>query len=236
MWVDNAMNPVNVNYGRWIYENAAELGVPNQLGTGQYPATTLAGYVVYQEGMYLGYRYTETRYEDLILGAPNVGSYDYEKVVARPFGFGLSYADFALSNVKVDKTGDRDYTVTVTVTNTSDTYSGKYSVPVYVSKPYGSYAKQNNIQVPSVELVDFGKTGVLAPGASEMLTITVDEKYFASYDAYGAKGYVLMDGDYYIAVGGDAHQAVNNVLAAKNADGVAVDEGKMVGSAGAPRW
>lgn len=232
MWVDNAMNPVNVNYGRWIYENAAELGVPNQLGTGQYPATTLAGYVVYQEGMYLGYRYTETRYEDLILGAPNVGSYDYEKVVARPFGFGLSYADFALSNVKVDKTGDRDYTVTVTVTNTSDTYFGKYSVPVYVSKPYGSYAKQNNIQVPSVELVDFGKTGVLAPGASEMLTITVDEKYFASYDAYGAKGYVLMDGDYYIAVGGDAHQAVNNVLAAKNADGVAVDEGKMVGSAG----
>ena len=51
MWVDNAMNPVNVNFGRWIYENADELGVPNELGTGQYPATTLAGYVVYQEGM-----------------------------------------------------------------------------------------------------------------------------------------------------------------------------------------
>ena len=165
-----------------------ELGVPNQLGTGQYPATTLAGYVVYQEGMYMGYRYTETRYEDLVLGTPNVGDYDYSSVVARPFGFGLSYATFALSDMSVQKNGDREYQVTVTVTNTSDTYSGKCSVPVYVSKPYGDYAKTNGIQVPSVELVDFGKTQTLAPGQSETLTIPVDEKYFASYDSYGRQG------------------------------------------------
>ncbi|MCD7761384.1 MAG: fibronectin type III-like domain-contianing protein, partial [Clostridiales bacterium] len=229
MWVDNAMNPVNVNYGCWIYENAEELGVPSALGTGQYPETTLAGYVVYQEGMYLGYRYTETRYEDLVLGTANVGDYDYESVVARPFGFGLSYAEFELSNMVVEKDGDRDYVVTVTVTNTSDTYSGKCSVPVYISKPYGDYARDNQIQVPSVELVNFGKTQTLAPGESETLTITVDEKYFASYDSYGAEGYVLMDGDYYLAVGGDAHEAVNNVLAAKQANGVTIDESKMVG-------
>lgn len=232
MWVDNAKNPVNVNFGRWIYENADELGVPNELGTGQYPATTLAGYVVYQEGMYLGYRYTETRYEDLVLGTANVGDYDYASVVARPFGYGRSYAEFALSDMSVQKNGDREYNVTVTVTNTSDTYSGKCSVPVYISKPYGEYAKTNSIQVPSVELVDFGKTQILAPGESETLTIPVDEKYFASYDSYGAKGYVLMDGDYYLAVGGDAHEAVNNVLAAKKANGVAVDESKMVGGTG----
>ena len=60
----------------------------------------------------------------------------------------------------------------------------------------------------------------------------MDEKYFASYDSYGAKGYVLMDGDYYLAVGGNAHEAVNNVLAAKKADGIAVDETKMVGGTG----
>lgn len=232
MWVDNAMNPVNVNFGRWIYSNADELGVPDELGTGQYPATTLAGYVVYQEGMYLGYRYTETRYEDVVLGTPNVGDYDYNSVVSRPFGFGLSYAEFVLSDAEVTKTGDREYTVTVTVTNTSDTYSGKCSVPIYVSKPYGDYAKANQIQVPSVELVNFGKTGVLAPGASETLTITVDEKYFASYDAYGAEGYVLMTGDYYVAVGGDAHQAINNILAAKKQNGISVDENKMVGGTG----
>lgn len=232
MWVDNAMNPVNVNFGRWIYENAPDLDVPNQLGTGQYPATTLAGYVVYQEGMYLGYRYTETRYEDLVLGTANVGDYDYESVVARPFGFGLSYAGFELSDMSVAREGDRDYVVTVTVTNTSDTYSGKCSVPVYISKPYGDYARENQVQVPSVELVDFGKTQILAPGESETLTIPVDEKYFASYDSYGARGYVLMDGDYYLAVGGDAHEAINNVLAAKKANGVAIDESKMVGGAG----
>ncbi len=229
MWVDNALNPVNVNFGCWVYENAEELGVPSELGTGQYPETTLAGYVVYQEGMYLGYRYTETRYEDLVLGTANVGDYDYEAVVARPFGFGLSYAEFELSNMVVEKDGDRDYVVTVTVTNTSDTYSGKCSVPVYISKPYGDYARDNQIQVPSVELVNFGKTQTLAPGESETLTITVDEKYFASYDSYGAEGYVLMDGDYYLAVGGDAHEAVNNVLAAKQANGVTIDESKMVG-------
>ena len=232
MWVDNAMNPVNVNFGRWIYEGASQLGVPDKLGTGQYPATTLAGYVVYQEGMYLGYRYTETRYEDLVLGTANLGDYNYESVVARPFGFGLSYADFELSNMSVKKSNNREYNVTVTVTNISDTYAGKYSVPVYVSKPYDDYAKANSIQVPSVELLDFGKTEILAPGESETLTIPVDEKYFASYDAHGAKGYVLLEGDYYVAVGGSAHDAVNNVLAAKKENGVTIDESKMIDGIG----
>ena len=233
MWMDNAVNPVNANYGAWIYPNAKDLDVPDALGSGQYPEATLASYVVYQEGMYLGYRYTETRYEDLVLGTANVGDYVYENVVAYPFGYGLSYAEFDLSDVKVAKTGDREYTASVKVTNTSDTYAGKLSVPVYVSKPYGEYAKKNGVQVPSVELVDFGKTSVLAPGASETLTIRIDEKFFASYDAYGAKGYVLMDGDYYVAVGGSAHDAVNNVLAAKSANGVRIDETKMVGSGNA---
>lgn len=232
MWVDNAVNPVNVNFGRWVYPNAGELGVPDKLGTGQYPATTLAGYVVYQEGMYLGYRYTETRYEDLVLGTANVGDYDYKSVVARPFAYGLSYADFKLSDMTVKKAGERNYEVSVKVTNVSDKYAGKYSVPVYISKPYNDYAKNNGIQVPSVELVNFAKTDVLAPQASQILTINVDEKYFASYDAYNAKSYVLLEGDYYLAVGGDAHEAVNNVLAAKQADGIAIDESKIVGTAG----
>ena len=230
MWVDNAMNPVNVNFGRFGYEGAAELGVTTELGTGIYPANTLSSYVVYQEGMYLGYRYTETRYEDLVLGTPKVGAYNYNDVVARPFGFGLSYADFELSNVNVTKEGDRNYKVTVTVKNTSDTYAGKHSVPVWVSKPYGDYARKNQIQVPSVELVNFGKTKILNPGESQTLTITLDERYFTSYDANNAKTYVLMDGDYYVAVGGSAHDAVNNVLSAKKQNGVKIDESKMIGS------
>lgn len=230
MWMDNSKNPVNVNFGSWIFSNAAEFGVPDQLGTGIYPEATLSSYVVYQEGMYLGYRYTETRYEDVVLGTANVGDYDYEEVVAYPFGYGLTYADFELSNVSVEKTSDRDYTVKVTVTNKSSTYSGKISVPVYISKPYGEYARKNNVQVPSVELVNFAKTSILAPGKTETLTITLDEKFFSSYDAYGAQGYILMDGDYYVAVGGSAHDAVNNVLAAKKANGITINESKMVGT------
>ncbi|MBR4249690.1 MAG: glycoside hydrolase family 3 C-terminal domain-containing protein, partial [Verrucomicrobia bacterium] len=232
MWMNNALNPVNVNYGRHYYTNAAEMGIVDPEGGNE---STFSTYTVYQEGMYLGYKYTETRYEDLVLGTPNVGSYNYEEVVAYPFGFGLSYATFDTSDINVTKTGDREYTVSVTVTNTSDKYAGKFSVPVYVSKPYGDYAKQNGIQVPSVMLVDFGKTGVLEPGKSETLTITLDEKYFASYDSYKQKGYVLMDGDYYVVVGGNAHEAVNNLLAAKAANGVKINESAMVGTGSADK-
>lgn len=242
MWVDNAKNPVNANFGSWVYENAGEYGIstekpktetdPEKNGGYSTSDITLSSYVVYQEGMYMGYRYTETRYEDYVLGTANVGEYNYDEVVARPFGYGLSYADFDLSDVKVEKSDDRNYVVTATVTNVSDTYSGKYSVPVYVSKPYGQYAQQNGVQVPSVELVGFEKTDTLAPGQSQNVTITLDEKYFTSYDAYNAKGYVLMDGDYYVAVGGSAHDAVNNVLAAKAQNGVSVDTSKMTGNPG----
>lgn len=231
MWMDNAKNPTNVNFGWWVYPNTEELGVSTFLGTGQYPEITLGSYMVYQEGMYMGYRYTETRYEDLVLGTPKVGSYDYNDVVAYPFGYGLSYSDFELSDAKVTKTGDREYTVSVKVTNKADSkLPGKFSVPVWISKPYGDYAKKNGIQVPSVELIDFGKTEILQPGQSETLEIKLDEKFFASYDAEEAKGYVLMGGDYYVCVGGDAHEATNNLLMAKKANGITIDEGKMIGS------
>lgn len=214
-WYDNAANPVNVNFGYWLYPNAEELGVSVAEGNMFVPEPTLAAYVVYQEGMYLGYKYTETRYEDYVMGTRNTGDFDYDATVAYTFGHGLSYAEFEYSDFSVRKTGDRTYELSVKVTNTSDKYSGKHAVQVYVSKPYGDYARTNNIQVPSVELIDFGKTALLGPGKSETVTIPVDEKFFASYDAYGAGTYVLMPGDYYLTIGKDAHDAVNNVLAAK---------------------
>lgn len=215
MFMDNALNPVNVNFGYWVYDGAAELGVPTEPGNMWVPEPTLSCYVVYQEGMYLGYKYAETRYEDYVMGTPNVGNFIYSDVVAYTYGHGLTYTDFTYSNFKVNKTGDREYTLSVTVTNSGSKYASKNSVEVYLSKPYGEYAKKNKIQVPSVEMIDFGKTGILKPGQSETISVTLDEKYFASYDAYGAKGYVLMDGDYYLTVADGAHNAVNNVLAAK---------------------
>lgn len=224
-WMSHEMNPVNVNYGYWEYQNAKEYGILSKQGNMFVPEPTLHAYTVYQEGMYLGYRYTETRYEDAVMGAANVGDFDYSKVVAFPFGHGLSYTSFSYSNFKAVKQGDRYYKLSVDVKNEGSQYSGKEAVQFYVSKPYGDYAKKNQIQVPSVELLDFGKTRVLAPGQTETLTVTVDEKYFASYDVYGAGTYVIMPGDYYITAAANAHQAVNNVLAAKGAPA-----DKMVGT------
>lgn len=67
MWMDNAKNPVNVNFGWWVYENAEELDVSVHVGDLLYPEVTLASYVVYQEGVYLGYKYTKLVMKTLFL-------------------------------------------------------------------------------------------------------------------------------------------------------------------------
>lgn len=188
-------------------------------------------YLVCAEGIYVGYRYYETRYEDLILGQGNAsgtagtyaseGGWDYNAEVTYPFGYGLSYTDFSqvLDSVTYNEETD-SYDVKVTVTNTGDTYSGKSVVQVYAQTPYGDYEKENAVEKASVQLAGFAKTGELAPGESETVTVTVNRYFLASYDAKGTEGYILSAGDYYFAVGDDAHDAVNNILAAKGAEGM----------------
>ena len=195
------------------YTNAEQMGLN----------ATQENYGVYVEGIYVGYRYYETRYEDYVMGTANVGDYDYSKDVAYPFGHGLSYTDFAFSGFKVEEMGNT-FQVTVTVTNVGNTYSGKEVVQVYLQKPYTEYDRANGIEKASVELVGFAKTGVLAPGASETVTISVSKDLFKSYDSNGAKTYILDAGDYYLTVADNAHAAVNNILAAK---GYSPDGGKM---------
>lgn len=223
IWMNNAMNPVNVNYGYWEYDGYEQYITNSHVGGINAPEPSLTCYVVYQEGMYLGYKYTETRYEDYVMGAENVGDYNYDEVVAYPFGYGLSYSEFTYSDFVAERTEQGTYNVSIKVTNSGEV-AGKHSLAIYLSKPYGDYAKENNVQVPSVELIEFGKTKNLAPGESETLSVELNERYFASYDSYGAKTYVVMPGTYYLTVSGSAHDAVNNVLAAKgwspeNSDG-----------------
>lgn len=69
----------------------------------------------------------------------------------------------------------------------------------------------------AVQVVGFDKTDILAPGASETLEIPVERYLLASYDYTNAKSYILSEGDYYFAIGDDAHDALNNILAAKGA-------------------
>ncbi len=188
---------------------------------------TQYNYGVYVEGIYVGYRYYETRYEDVVLGTANVGEYDYASVVSYPFGHGLSYTQFDYGDFRVTET-DKTYEVSVTVTNVGDKYDGKEVVEVYIQKPYD---KATGLEVASVELAGFAKTGVLAKnGGKETVTISVSKDQFASYDvnaALGKGGYVFERGDRFIAVGHDAHDALNNILAYKKDAGTSVNVSAM---------
>lgn len=172
-------------------------------------------YVVYQEGIYVGYRYYETRYEDFVMETGNAGDYHYADTVAFPFGYGLSYTEFSYSDMVVNYNENSDqYEIDITVTNIGDK-AGKETVQVYVQSPYTQYDIENSVEKSSVVLCGFDKTKMLEPGDSEKLTIFVNRRDIASYDAYGAGTYILDAGDYYFTVAQNAHSAVNNILAAK---------------------
>lgn len=188
--------------------------------------TSATKYSVYQEGIYVGYKYFETRYEDFVMGTGNAGDYDYANTVAFPFGYGLSYTEFAYSDMAVSYNAETDqYEVTVTVTNVGDV-AGKETVQVYVQSPYTQYDIDNGVEKASVSLVGFGKTEMLESGASETMTVLVNRRDIASFDTYGAGTYILDAGDYYLTVATDAHNAVNNILTAKGyttSDGMTAD-------------
>ena len=209
-WVDNQLNPVQNNFGSYTYADANNF----DLGTN---ANKFNQYVVYQEGIYVGYKYTETRYEDVVMGTPNAGDFNYNSIVGYPFGFGLSYTSFSFSDMQVEKTGEgqqTSYDVSVKVTNTG-AVAGKKTVQVYAQKPYTEYDKQNGIEKTAVELAGYGKTAILQPGESEVVKVNVPEYFLTSYDATGTGVYILDEGHYYLTVADDSHAAANNILAAK---------------------
>ena len=220
-WVDNMQNPVQNNFGSYTYEGSSNFNL------GSNP-TRYNQYVVYQEGIYLGYKYTETRYEDVVLGTPNASNYVYEDVVGYPFGYGLSYTTFEMSDLAVTKSGagmETEYTVTVKVTNTGDV-AGKKAVQVYAQKPYTEYDKQWQIEKAAVELAGYGKTKLLQPGESETVTVTVPEYFLTSYDALNTGVYILSEGTHYLTVADNSHEAANNILAVKGktaADGMTAE-------------
>lgn len=213
---DNHASPAMENYDAFPYTNAEELGLAyaqNNQDAGIDKCNM--NYVVYQEGIYVGYRYFETRYEDFVLGQGNAGDYDYNSQVAFPFGAGLSYSTFEYSNFAIEDKGD-SFDVTVDVTNTSNV-DGKHTVQIYFQSPYTQYDKENGIEKASVELCGFDKKMIEA-GSTAHFTINVLKDDLTSYDANNAKTYILDAGNYYFTVGTDAHNAVNNILAAKGAD------------------
>ena len=219
------VNPSGSLVDTYCYDNFTSPAMQNFIAqtyqgfNGQIPENA-STYMIYQEGIYVGYKYYETRYADAVMGTGNAGDYaaQYGKEVAFPFGYGLSYTEFTYSDLAVEKgtneNGEACYNVTLTVTNTG-AVAGKETVQIYLSSPYTDYDVVNKIEKAAVQLIGFGKTKVLAAGESETVTIVVDERDMAAYDAFGAGTYILDAGTYYLTAATDSHNAVNNVLAAK---------------------
>lgn len=227
---DNFSAPSTQNFGDAAFtdEQGNVLmfwGADVKHGTGQYGAGDLdvnedAGrcpfyFVTYNEGIYIGYRYYETRYEDYVLGADNVGQFDYASTVTYPFGFGASYTTFRWKDFTLtEPDADGNMTAAVTVENTGSR-TGRDVVQLYYQAPYTDYDRAHHIEKAAVNLAGFAKTAPIAPGGSERVELQVNVSEFMSYDDSGVGGYLLEAGDYYLTVAEDAHMAVNNILRAK---------------------
>lgn len=205
---DNYSSPAMHNFGdaRFVDANGELVGYT---------------YVNYAEGIYVGYKYYETRYEDKVTGRANVGDYNYDDVVFAPFGYGLSYSDFEWSNYSCnyDEASD-SFKISVKVTNKGD-IAGKEVVQIYSQSEYTAYDIANGIEKPSVNLCGYAKTKKLAKSESDTIEISVPRYELAVYDSQGYGTYILDAGQYYITAATDAHAAVNNILKAKeyNVDG-----------------
>lgn len=206
---DNFSAPAMQNMYVTSYANAEEKG----LTYGGNGSLYNKYYIAYQEGIYVGYRYYETRYEDYVLGNTKVGEYNYDDTVAYPFGFGLSYSEFSYSDFEMTENED-SFTFTVTVNNNSDV-TGKDVVAIYMQSPYTEYDREYGIEKAAVELVGYTKVEVPANGRVENVTVTVDKTELRTYDANGAGTYILDKGNYYFALGNGSHEALNNILAKK---------------------
>ncbi|TCD54042.1 beta-glucosidase [Alloscardovia theropitheci] len=169
-------------------------------------------YVSYKEGIYVGYRYYETRYFDKVSGQGNAGDYDYNQQVVYPFGYGLSYTTFNHSNFTLEQGDDKNLTAHVTITNTGDV-SGKDVAQVYMQSPYTDYDKANGVEKSATQLVVIAKSKELKPGESETLSLTISKELMKAYDARGARTYILDAGDYLFTDASNAHTATNNFLA-----------------------
>lgn len=197
-------------------------------------ATYSAGqYIVEAEGIYVGYKYYETRYFDSVMnpsynaasskGATQGGEWDYGREVTYSFGHTLSYLDYTqtLKSIDVDKTPEGNITAVIEVKNNSS-QDGRFLAQLYVQQPYTDYDRQNRVEKPAVMFLNSAKVDVAA-GAAQEVTVTIPTKYLASYDYTNAKTYILDAGDYYFTAAAGAHEAVNNFLGAQGkttADGM----------------
>ncbi len=220
-------------------------------------------YVVMAEGIYTGYYYYETRYNDAVLDAAVTGrkssnasgsagstdgsSWKYEDEVAYAFGYGLSYSSFTQKIVPgsfVYDEAENTISLDVEVKNSVNGVPAKDVVMLFVQTPFTEYDVLNGIEKSAIQLVTFAKTSTLEAGASETVTLTADIKYFATYDKTVRHdgvtgGYILENGDYYFGIGNGAHEALNNILAncvGIDANNLYLEDGSEINADGTYVW
>lgn len=192
--VDLTKTPHYNNFGAFSYDNMDEFAyTQNNFMTGK-DETTVPTFINYTDSIYVGYRFYETAAEE--------GFINYEEEVLYPFGYGLSYTTFTqdMGNITVN---EGVVSFDVTVTNTGEA-AGKDVVEVYYNPPYTN----GGIEKASANLVEFAKTDLLEPGASQTITISFEEEDMASYDEKGAGAYVLEEGDYLLSIRSDSHNII----------------------------
>ena len=180
--------------------------------------------VDYEEGIYVGYRYYETR------GLTD-GEEWYQENVVYPFGYGLSYTTFEWTVGEPSETEfdlDTEITIPVTVKNTGKV-AGKDVVQLYASAPY----KEGEIEKAHKVLVGFAKTDMIQPGNSTTVNVSFEPYSVASYDyrdanENGFSGYELEAGEYTLYVSRNAHEEEKAIVVSL-ADDIQIEEDPVTG-------
>lgn len=217
--LNGSVNPSGKLVDTWVADFSKDPTFVN-FGTGSTPDSSdkydggMYYFVDYEESIYVGYRYYETRgYTD--------GEEWYSENVVYPFGYGLSYTTFDWTVKTPSNTGitkDGIITVEVDVTNTGSV-AGKDVVQLYVSAPYtpGGIEKAHKV------LAGYGKTELLKPGETGTVTLTFDPYNVASYDyddanGNGVLGYELERGEYTLYVSKNVHESAGEIVCTLTGD------------------
>ncbi|MGI5930000.1 glycoside hydrolase family 3 C-terminal domain-containing protein [Pseudoflavonifractor sp.] len=199
---DLAATPYFNNIGNFVYQNAEDYSFE---GAGLFGSgATIPHFVNYVEGIYVGYRFYETAAEE--------GLIDYDQTVQYSFGSGLSYTTFEQSMGELT-VADDTVSFDVTVTNTGSV-AGKDVVEIFFNPPYTN----GGIEKSSVNLVQFGKTGLLQPGESQTLSFSIPLEDMASYDYQNHGCYVLEAGSYGISIRNGSHTVLDEQELTVSAD------------------
>lgn len=191
---DNLATPTANNY----LERTAD-GTWNKNSYHYVNAPEGAGYFTqYSEGIYVGYKYFETRHD-------TDTTYKYDDAVMFPFGHGLGFSAFEKDLMAINEE-DGNLTVRVSVKNTGKT-AGKDVIQIYYNPPY-----TGAVEKATVNLVDFKKTNVIEPGATEYYSVTFPIEEMASYDYKVNKSYLLEKGDYEIMLRDNAHVEIDSMV------------------------